>query len=343
MENNSNPPVLENTSAESDKKEDSILSRKNIYLFAIIILLLLGGFVFSYQKKAVVKKETAIRDNTEKFIKENLIQPGTDFKITEFVKEGSLYKLTASVSGQNITAYVSEDGKKFFPSVIDLTPAAATDNTQAQAQAQDAQKEIPKNNKPNVDLYVMAFCPYGNKAEDTLKPAYDLLKNKVNFNFHYIVSTNGSDVQSLHGAKEVTQDEREACVLKNYGKDKWMSFVTYINDKCGSDGSCWEAGAKSLGINTAGITACVSSQGLALMQQNEKDSKAAKASGSPTLTINGVSSSAVYSYGNSEAYKQAICSVFTNQPKECQTQLVDNSAAQGSATAGSAAACAPAQ
>jgi glutaredoxin len=249
--------------------------------------------------------------------------------------------LVATVGGQDITAYVSADGKKFFPSVIDLDPAAAANAKQAQAP--EAQKEIPKNDKPDVDLYVMAFCPYGNKAEDTLKPAYDLLKNKVNFNFHYIVTTSGNDVQSLHGAKEVVEDEREACILKTYGKDKWMGFVTYINDKCGSDGSCWEAGAKSLVIDTAKVNACVSAQGLSLMQQNEKESKAANASGSPTMTINGVSTSAVYSYDNSEAYKQAICSGFTNQPKECQTELANNSAAGGSASANSAAACAPAQ
>jgi len=340
MENNPNPPVLKNASEEKVKKEESVLSRKNIYLFAIIALLLLGGFAFSYQKKAVVKKEATIKENTEKFIKENLIQPGADFKITEFIKEGDLYKLTASLGSQNITSYVSADGKKFFPSVIDLIPAPAADASQAQAP--EAPKEIPKNDKPSVDLYVMAFCPFGNKAEDTLKPVYNLLKNKVNFNFHYIVTTSGSEVQSLHGAKEVAQDEREACVLKTDGKDKWMGFVTYVNEKCGSDGSCWETGAKSLGINTAKVNACVSSQGLALMQQNEKDSNAANASGSPTMTINGVSTSAVYQYGNAEAYKQAVCAGFTNQPAECQTQLPNNAPAGGSAAAAGGA-CAPAQ
>ena len=120
MENNSNQPASEDDREKSVEKEESILSRKNIYLFAVIILLLLGGFAFSYQKKSVVKKEAVIKENTEKFIKENLIQPGTDFKVTEFIKEGNLYKLVALVSGQSITAYVSDDGKKFFPSVITI-------------------------------------------------------------------------------------------------------------------------------------------------------------------------------------------------------------------------------
>ena len=324
MENDSKQTMLEKNEEEVSIREKILGNKRNIGLAVVVILLLAGFFAFSYQKKSVEKKTAAIKESTEKFIKENLIQPGTDFKVTEFAKEGALYKLIASVGGQSIIAYVSADGKKFFPSVIDLDQTAAK-----QAKAPEEQKEIPKNDKPNVDLYVMSFCPYGNKAEDTLKPAYDLLKNKVNFNFHYIVSTNGNEVQSLHGVKEVVQNEREACVLKADGKDKWMGFVTYVNEKCGSDGSCWEAGAKGLGINTAKVNACVSSQGLALMRQNEKDSNAAKASGSPTMLINGVSARDVYQYGNSEAYKQVICAGFTNPPQECQTQLPNNATVGG--------------
>jgi hypothetical protein len=173
----------------------------------------------------------------------------------------------------------------------------------------------------------MAFCPYGNKAEDTLKPAYDLLKNKVDFNFHYIVSTDGSDIQSLHGPKEVTEDQREVCVLKNYGKDKWMDVVTYVNDKCGSDGSCWDAAIKNSGIDAAKIESCVSADGLNLLKADEKASNDAGASGSPTMVINGVETQAVYQYGNSESYKQAICAAFNESPSECSQQLSSQSSA----------------
>jgi len=318
---------------ESPKTKKRKLDIRNIILGLIFLALIAGSFAYSYQKKNEQKNLEAIRQKTEKFIKENLVQPGTEITIIDFVKENNLFKLTASVGKQSIVAYVTEDGKNFFPQAIDMDPAVAAKAKQAQAPAE--QKEIPKKEKPDVDLYVMSFCPFGNKAEDTLKSVYDLLKNKVNFNFHYIVSINNNEVQSLHGASEVAQDEREACVLKADGKDKWMGFVTYVNEKCGKDGSCWEAGAKSLGINTAKVSACVNSQGLALMQQNEKDSNAANASGSPTMTINGVSTNAVYSYGNSEAYKQSICSGFTNQPVECQTELA-NSVAGGSAASGAA-------
>ena len=69
MENETNQP--EEEILETGKKSGN---KFNIYLAAIIIVLLLGSFAFAYQKKSVQKKETAIKDNTEKFIKENLIQ-----------------------------------------------------------------------------------------------------------------------------------------------------------------------------------------------------------------------------------------------------------------------------
>lgn len=289
-------------------------------LVVVLILALLGGSYWYKLAKTQLKPEEA-KTKVVDFIKNNLVQPGTEVAVKEIVKEGGLYKVVLNVQKQEITTFVTMDGKKFFPQVVDL------DAKKEEAKAPE-QKEIPKNDKPVVDLFVMSFCPYGNKAEDTLKSAYDLLKNKVVFNFHYIVSTSGSDIQSLHGPKEVAQNEREACVLRDYGKDKWFGFVSYVNKNCGSDGACWEAGAKSLGINTAKVSACVTKDGLALMQAEEKVSKDAGAEGSPTMLINGVSSQAVYKYGNSEEYKNAICSAFTTAPAECaKTLSADTSAA----------------
>jgi glutaredoxin len=254
------------------------------------------------------------------------MQAGMKAEIKNVVSENGLYKMTVSLGDgqQEVDTYATKDGKIFFPQAInieEIKKKIQEMKDQEQQTETETGSEVPQKDRPTVDLYVMSFCPYGNKAEDTLKPVYDLLKNKVTFNFHYIVNMSGDTVQSLHGEKEVAQNEREACVLKNFGKDKWFAFVAYVNKNCGSDGSCWEAGAKSLRLSTAGINSCVSSQGLNLMKENEKAANDAKASGSPTMIINGVVSKAVYSYGNSEAYKQAICGAFSKAPAECAKVL----------------------
>lgn len=319
-----------------ETKKEPIYKNANFWLAAALVILL--GAYGIYTQKPDVKSwfqsglsQEQAKTKVEDFVKNNLIQPGSEFSVKSVAEENGLYKVTVSVGQQEIVSYLTKDGKKFFPQVMDI---AEVEKQAADAKKQEKEggKEVPKADKPTVNLFVMSFCPYGNKAEDTMKSVYDLLKNKVNFNFHYIVESNGDEIQSLHGQKEVDQNEREACVLKESGKDKWLSFVTYVNKNCGSDGACWETGAKSAGLNVAKINDCVKSQGAALMKADAEISKSANASGSPTMTINGASSKAVYQYGNSESYKQAICDAFTTAPAECAKKL---SAATSTAEGGS--------
>jgi hypothetical protein len=229
-----------------------------------------------------------------------------------------LYEVTVEYQGSNIPVYMTHDGKYYTTM---LSPLEVEEQTPV---------EIPKSEKPEVDLYVMSFCPFGNRAEDTMLPVYELLKDKVNWNVRYIVSVSGETVNSLHGQPEVDQNIREACVLKNYGMDALWSFMTDVNANCGGDGSCWESVASASGVDTSVIESCVSEEGLDLMKAEADASSEAGASGSPTLIINGVESTIVYQYENSEAYKQEICSAFENAPEECSTQL----SASTSASAG---------
>ncbi len=314
-----------------DKKESVKKSQKTLLISAVVllILLVLGGYELkkmnpnSSSNKNVLTLAEAKKVATD-FINGSLMQKGSVADIENVSKENGLFKIKLKVGegdkAQEVNSYLTLDGKKFFLNApLDI---AEIEKKVAIAKKKKAEPEkITQTDKPKVDLYVMAFCPFGNKAEDTLKPVYELLKNKVDFNFHYIVKVKGNKVQSLHGEKEVVQDEREACVLRDYGKGKWMKFVTYVNSNCGSDGSCWEKGAQNLGLSTTKISACVTSQGLKLMQANEKVSTAAGASGSPTMVINGVSTKVVYQYADSEAYKKVICSAFKKAPAECAKTL----------------------
>lgn len=316
-------------------EKEPFYKNKNIISLGVVAVLLIGFAV--YVKGPDLKpifssglSAEEAKNKVDEFIKNNLVQPGTEISIKSVTEENGLFKATVSVGQQEIVSYLTKDGTKFFPQVMDVAEVEAKAEEAKKQEEEEANKEMPKADKPAVELYVMSFCPYGNKAEDTLKLVYDLLKNKADFNFHYIVTSNGDEIQSLHGQKEVDQNEREACVLKESGKDKWFSFVTYVNKNCGSDGACWEAGAKAAGLNTAKINACVKTSGAALMKADEKIANDASASGSPTMLINGVSTKAVYQYGNSEAYKKAICDTFTTAPEECSKALsAETSTAEG--------------
>ena len=265
---------------------------------------------------AVVSEDVAAK-NLLSFIK---TQVGKEATLISSEREGALYKITVEYQGEKVPVYVSMDGKYLIAQPIPLSQTAFNTNSE-----EETPKEVPKTDKPKVDLYVMSFCPYGNRAENTMLPVYNLLKNKIDFSVHYIVQVSGNNVESLHGQAEVDQDMREACVLNESGIAKWWAFVSYVNNKCGSDGSCWEDAAKNASLDAKKIKDCVSKKGLELMKVDAKLSSDNNAMASPTLIINGVKTNAVYQYGNSEAYKKALCDAFTTSPTECSKELTSSS------------------
>lgn len=276
----------------------------------------------------VVSTDTvALGSQVEGYINSNLITDSSvKAKIVDVNNLGNgLYELKYEIlqNGSQVSAgsVYENGGQLIIGQAFDLSKPLPKPATQPTASA-----EPVKSDKPKVDLYVMGFCPYGNKAEDTFVPDFNLLKNKIDFNVHFIVSVDGNNVQSLHGATEVTEDEVEACIAKYYGNVAWLNTAVYVNDNCGSPSSapCWEAAAAKFNIDAAKIKTCVANEGLDLMKENEAASNAAGAQGSPTLVINGVNSTAVYQYGNSEAYKQAICGSFNTAPAECSVALSAN-------------------
>ena len=291
---------------------------KNYWAIAAFILTILLIIILIWPSG--IGKATA-GQKVVAFITEN----GGEATLISVSETSGLYEVTVLLQGQEMPVYLTKNGENLIPptGLISLTAPEITDTPQTA-------EEIPQSDKPVVELYLMSFCPYGNRAENTMQPVYDLLKDYIDFKVHYIVSVSGTSVSSLHGQPEVDQNIREACVLKNNGLDKWWTFTVYVNDNCGSDGSCWQTAASTAGVSTSSISSCVSSQGLTLMNEEAAATDLARASGSPTMLINNVQSNAVYSYENPEAYKQAICSAFTTAPEACEQVLSGSgSTAQG--------------
>ncbi len=231
-----------------------------------------------------------------------------------------LYKIEFNIGGQKNTAYVSRNGSYLFPDIMNIQPKLTA---------------IPKTEKPLVRLFVMAFCPYGNQAEDAIIPVAQLLGSKIDFQINYIVGQDqNGQFSSLHGDPELNQDIREICVENNQ-PDKFLSFVDEVNKNCSVEDvdQCWQKVAQTLGLDEKEITDC---------QTNQKDTLLAKEmkltsieypvedpsqmqgkentviTGSPSLVINDVISTGPR---GSQNYLAAICSAFKNPPSECQTQF----------------------
>lgn len=309
----------------------------NFLVVAVIASILGGAGVFLYQQKFQGPGFTTLSSDQASqkaldFINQNLLKGKTAASLVEVKEQNGLYKMKVKVGEREVESFVTKDGKIFFPEPgIDLTQKPSSQQSQQQQQ----QEEIPEEKESSVELFVMSFCPFGNKAENTLKPVFELLGDKVNWSFHYIVNNKGGKFSSLHGAKELEQDQRELCVLENKGAKSWFDFVTFVNDNCGKEGGCWKKAAQNIGVSLDQITACVDQKGTQLLSREAKISAEKKATGSPTLLINGVKSKAVYDYGKPNSYKKAICSGFENPPSVCDQQL----SAQSSSSAASGGAC----
>ena len=310
-------------------KQDKLFLISGIILITLIVG---GALILGVSSKSTHPISLAkAAQETVDYFNNNLLK-GRNITATLTSKEkdpeSGLYKIHLDIKGQKVAVYVSPNGNFIFPSGINIHPKLTA---------------IPKTNKPNVDLFVMAFCPFGNQAEDNIIPVIKLLKDKVNFRLRYIVSKSGNNWQSLHGPQELHEDVREICV-ENDQPDKFLAFVQGVNKDCSPKNAdqCWLKVAKKVGLDTTKITDCQKGQTSTLLnkesQLTEKEypvdnpshyqgKEQSTITGSPTLIINGV----IYSGGRTgQDYLKAICSAFSTAPKECQTKIESNSAPAGS-------------
>jgi hypothetical protein len=313
---------------------------KGILLAVLVLLIAIVGSYF-YKTRPVDIGVAGAKAKVEQFIKENTPQGGAGITIKDITKEAGLYKVTIEASTQEIIAYITTDGSKFFPQAIDLN--AKSDATAAANNAPAAPEKTVADTKtavPTVDLFVMSYCPYGLQMEKGLLPAVEALGNKIKFNLKFVSYT-------LHGPKEVAENLNQYCI----GKTQPAKLDSYLKCFWKSSTGTSDACQKTVGINTAQITSCVAD---ATKQFNptEKDFGINKdenvkfgVQGSPTLVVNGTT---VASGRDSASVLKAICSGFTTQPKECQAALsatapgagFDDQAAAAAGGSAPAAACA---
>lgn len=201
------------------------------------------------------------------------------------------------------------------------------------------------DNKPQIDFYVMSYCPYGNSAEEAIEPVYRLLKDKAEFKPHYVYYSNyqgggpgycidaESKYCSMHGVQEANQDIREMCVAKYEGMDAWFDFAIEMNTKCSASNadSCWEGVATSLKLNVAKIKSCQKDEALELAKTDQELGAKLGANGSPAVYIDGED------YGGARTaagFQAALCSAFDAAPAECGTALVSAAGTEAPAAGG---------
>jgi len=320
---------------QASKEPASISKTSGLNIWAIATVILAIGLIASITFILTMPKsptalvtatgnadKQALANKALNYLKTNIFDAQgvtITLKDTEQVNDSLLlvnFELSKDSQTQTLTAYLTTDGKKLIAGqTLDLD----TPLPQAETTPEEPAATIAKTDKPEVQLFVMSYCPYGNQAEAGIIPALKLLGNTVDFKLRYIVGKQGSDYTSLHGAEELVQDVRELCIQK-YMPDKFLDYISAVNTACTLDNisTCWKTEAEKLKLDTAKIETCASAEKTALLDAEIAASENYNVSGSPTLIIN----DGQYSGGRSaNEFKAGICSAFNTPPADCDKNL----------------------
>jgi hypothetical protein len=270
---------------------------------------------------------------------------------TAIVKENGLYKISLKVDegtdSTNVDIYATLDGKKVFLRDVpldveaELAKLSAPATTATSDQAAATAEVTSKTDKPVVQLFVMANCPYGLQVEKGIMPAIKALGKTVDFKLEFCD-------YSMHGNAEVAEELNQTCIAQNEPTKLSTYLECYWKDanNATDDSAC----LKTANINVAKMKTCVSStdkkfnvnKDLADKATWTKDSSGNPAfptfkvfatdntkysvAGSPTIVINGET---VSPSRDSASLLKTICSAFKTAPSECQAQLSSASPSAG--------------
>jgi len=284
----------------------------------------------------------------ENFINNNLLRDGTKANIASVSKENGMFKVLVEIGEgaqkQEITSYLSTDGTKFFPSVMNIAETEQKMADQKEAEAKPA-AEIPKTDKPVVELFVMSYCPYGTQIVKGILPVLDTLRTKIDYKMKFVD-------YAMHDKKEIDENLKQYCIQKNEPKKLSAYLKCFLKDDKQA-----EACLKTAGVSSTLLGNCISATDKQFKITEKYGDKSTWSNGSfppfdvdkeandkygvqgsPTLVVNGVE--AASSGRDAKNLLKTICSGFKAEPKECATELSaaapapgfgDGTAASGSA------------
>ena len=238
--------------------------------------------------------------------------------------------MEVNYNGQKISSFISKDGKRFFPKVMDLPDS---DLDASQDNGSIVVRDSKKSDKPEVELFVMSHCPYGLQIEKGIIPAVKALGDKIDFKIKF------TDY-AMHGEKELREQLNQYCIQKDQ-PEKYLGYLEcFVKDGENGGEGCLDRS----GTDRNRLKDCVAKTDKdfkVLENFNNKvgfkgnypgfevfkaDNEKYGVQGSPTLVINGSQSE---SGRDGKSLLSSICAAFNNQPKECSTDLSGETPAPG--------------
>ena len=188
--------------------------------------------------------------------------------------------------------------------------------------------ERGRDGRTLVELFVMADCPYGIRAEQMLEPMFRQAGDQIDFRLHFIADEAGVDrvaspvsapsrsgpgceatttsgtgrFRSLHGDAEIAEGIRQTIVMRLYPERFWDYILCRNRSGITTD---WRVCATQVGMDVARIAEMAeSTAGGDLFAENIRRANILGINASPTLHVNGREVSA---FSDPDAVAQAIC------------------------------------
>jgi hypothetical protein len=301
------------------------LKKKVIWQAATVILAIL--LVFSLTRQGCGSSMSAEEAGTSVvgFVTNVLLEGTKEAVLKDVEPESNLYKVSFEVDGQTYPSYVSSDGNLLF-----LQPPL---NIEEMSKTEPQQSvEIPKSEKPVVELFVMSHCPYGTQVEKGMLPVADLLGDKIDFSVKFVY-------YAMHGKTELDEQLLQHCIQEEeperYSEYLWCFLEEGKTEEC----------IEKAGLNRGLLNTCIEETDaeynvtgmfeddstwlngrFPLFNVDRDLNQKYSVQGSPHIVINGVSPD---TGRDSASILSAVCSSFTAQPEECATQLSSASPTPG--------------
>lgn len=147
--------------------------------------------------------------------------------------------------------------------------------------------------KPEVELFVMSYCPYGVQAEQELLPFFKKYGDTIDFKLRFIVGKEDTSTESdsgqikftsLHGEPELIENKRQMVIAELY-PDKLFDYLLCRADHLEE---AWVDCAKDIGLDVSKIAQAMEAEKITLELLDEIQRKEElNIKGSPTLVIDG--------------------------------------------------------
>jgi hypothetical protein len=218
----------------------------------LLVIVVAGSTIYAVaqegDKMTVLVPEEA-KAKMVNFINDNLMQAGSEVSIKEFNRDKGLYKAVVNIpQGEEVTSYMTLDGSQFFPQAYDIAEIEeqrqAQEETQGSAQ-QPATPDVPKQETPQVEMFVMSHCPYGTQIEKGMLPVLETLGDDMEFELKFVD-------YAMHGEKELREQMNQYCIQENE-PDKLVPYLECFLEADDGEGCLDEAG-----INRSQLDSCVS-------------------------------------------------------------------------------------